>query len=115
MAAQRYFLSIDDLAKARGQIDALSFHGESPQAFAAALQAALRDPSLFQSWRALQPDPDAVDESLGATDANATVSASKHDLRTDIEATTSLPHSVLRHRLNLLVGKSWSLRDVAAG
>src|SRR5277367_6519861 len=94
MAAQRYFLSIDDLAKARGQIDALSFHGESPQAFGAALQAALRDPSLFQSWRALQPDPDAVDESLGATDANATVNASQHDLRTDIVATTSLPHSV---------------------
>src|SRR5215475_5726255 len=112
---QRYFLSIDDLAKARGAQAELSFQGDSPEALAAALQAALREPALFERWRALQDDPDAVDPSLGATDPAATVSARQHDLRTDVIATTRLPHAVLKHRLSLLVGRHWQLRDVAAG
>ena len=112
---QRFFLGIDDLARARGPIGELSFHGDSPESFAAALQAALRDSSLFERWRALQPDPDAVDPALGATDAVATVSAQQSDLHIDALVTTRLPHAILRHRLNLLAGSHWTLRDVKAG
>jgi len=113
MSTQRYYLSIDDLAKARGQINDLSFQGSSPDSFAALLQAALREPTLWERWRMMQPDPDAIDPALGASDANATVSASQSDLHTDVVVTTSLPHAIIKHRLGLLVGAHWSLHDVS--
>lgn len=112
--AQRYYLSIDDLAHARGTSAELSFRDESPEAFAAALLAALREPALWQRWLAMQPDPDAVDPALGATDPGATVRVEPKDLRTDVAVTTTLPHAILRHRLNLLIGAHWTLRDVKA-
>ena len=34
------------------------------------------------------------------------------DLHTDLELTTSLPMSVVRHRLELLIGSAWQLRDL---
>ncbi len=114
MRPQRYYLSIGDLARARGEHAELSFHGASPEAFASALQAALRSPELWQRWKALQPDPDAVDPSLGASDAAATVSARQADLHTEIQVVTVLPHAILKHRLNLLAGQVWQLHDVAA-
>ncbi|MGH8042673.1 MAG: hypothetical protein ACREPN_11575 [Rudaea sp.] len=114
MSAQRYYLSIDDLTRARGEFDELSFHGNSPDSFAVLLQSALREPTLWRRWRAMQPDPDAVDPALGASDPQATVSAAQSDMHTDIVVTTSLPHAVLKHRLTLLVGAHWSLRDVKA-
>jgi len=109
---QRFFIGIDDLARARGANAELSFHGDSAGGFAAALQAALCEPALFERWRNLQPDPDAVDPGLGATDAAATVSAKQQDLHIDVTVATRLPHAILRHRLNLLVGTHWTLRDV---
>lgn len=112
--AQRFYLGIDDLQHARGTIASLSFSDESPDSLASALQAALREPDLFQRWLALQPDPDAVDPALGATDATATVTAAQSNLRTDVVVTTRLPHAIVRHRLNLLIGAHWTLRDVKA-
>jgi len=112
MSNQRYYLSIDNLAQARGNISELSWQGNSPDGLAAALQSALREPSLFARWRALQPDPDAVDPSLGASDPNATVTAVQSNLHTDVTVTTSLPHAILKHRLGLLIGAHWSLHDV---
>ena len=109
---QRFYLSIDDLARARGPDPSLAFAGDAPETFAAALEHALRTPDLFERWRALQEDPDAVDPGLGATDPAATVSARQNDLRADVVVTTRLPHAVLRHRLNLLAGTHWTLRDV---
>jgi len=113
-ASQRYYFSIDDIAHARGNIDALSFQGGSPEHFAAALQAALREPTLWSRWRAMQPDPDAVDEALGASDPQAQVTARQSDLHCDAEVVTSLPHAIIKHRLTLLVGNHWRLRDVKA-
>jgi len=110
--AQRYYLGIDDLPRARGSNEQLAFQGDSPEALASELQAALRTPVLFERWRALQDDPDAIDPSLGATDPSATVSAKQSDLHVDVIATTRLPHSILKHRLSLLVGPHWTLRDV---
>ena len=102
------------LPRARGPVGELSFTGESPDAFAAQLQSALREPSLFQKWKALQPDPDAIDDSLGSNDPTATVVAKQNDLRTDVTVTTTLSHGIIKHRVTLLVGKNWTLRDVTA-
>lgn len=112
--AQRYYLTIADLATARGPDPDLSFQGSSPQAFADALQEALRKPILFDRWKARQPDPDDVDASLAPVDPDAKVMAKLRDLHTDVEVATTLPHSVLRHRLFILIGPHWQLHDVAA-
>jgi len=112
--AQRYYLTIADLATARGPDPDLAFHGSSPQAFAEALQQALRQTVLFQRWKARQPDPDEVDNSLAPADPDATVTAEQDDLHTDVQVVTSLPHAILRHRLFILIGPNWQLRDVRA-
>ena len=114
MARNRYYLSIADLAHARGADERFRYDGAGPNDFAAALQQALRTDDLFQRWRAAQPDPDAVDGSLGTTDPGAEVTAKVADLHTDVELTTSLPMSVVRHRLYLLIGSAWQLHDVRA-
>lgn len=107
-----YYMQIKDLAHARGPEPALSYDGAGPNDLAAALQEALRSPLLFQRWRALQPDPDSVDERLGVTDQLAAVSARVADLNTDLDVITDLPMSIVRQRLNWLVGSCWQLHDV---
>jgi hypothetical protein len=107
-----YYLQINDLAHARGAQAELSYDGAGPNDFAAALQEALRSPLLFQRWRALQPEPDEVDERLGVTDQLAKVSAKLVDLHTEVEVITDLPMSILRQRLNWLIGANWQLHDV---
>ena len=112
--ATRYYLSLPDPQRARGAEPALSFSAHGADEFAAQLQEALRDDALFARWRDAQEDPDAIDEALGATDPAATVTGDQRDLRIDLVATTSIPGSVLRHRLRLLAGDGWQLRDVTA-
>ena len=116
MAANRqsFLFVIPDLAQARGKIDSLSFSGTSAESFAGELQAALREPGLWERWRAMQPDPDAVDPALGASDSQATVTARQADLHCDATVTSVLPHAVIKHRLGLLIGSHWTLRDVHA-
>lgn len=117
MAAQHYYLHVDDFSRARGADSALSFEGSTAPAFAAALQSALRQPALFERWRSGRPDPDAVDPALGALDANAQVTATLAESGAggDIKVSTALPYAVLKHRLNLLIGSKWTLGDVNAG
>jgi hypothetical protein len=114
MARNLYYLSIADIAHARGDDPRFSWDRASPDDFAATLQQALRDDDLFRRWRAAQPDPDAVDASLGATDAAAQVSANVVDLHTEVDLLADLPMSVIRHRLYLLIGSAWQLRDLRA-
>lgn len=114
MARNHYYLSIADLTHARGADPRFAWDGAGPNDFAAALQQTLHGDDLFQRWRAAQPDPDAVDGSLGATDPAAQVHAQVADLRTDVDLITDLPMSVLRHRLYLLIGSAWQLRDLRA-
>jgi hypothetical protein len=76
------------------------------------LQAALREPILWQRWKTMQPDPDAVDPALGASDPQSSVTAQQVDLHCDVQVTTALPYTLLKHRLCLLIGTHWSLRDV---
>ena len=111
----RYYLRLPDPAKARGSDVELSFHSEGAEGFAAEFESALREPGLFERWRARQEDPDAVDPSLGVVDPDATVSGAQRDLVIELVATTSLPGSVFKHRLRLLAGSGWELRDVTAG
>jgi hypothetical protein len=55
-----------------------------------------------------------VDGSLGVVDPAAQVTAQVSDLRTDVDLITDLPMSVVRHRLYLLIGAAWQLRDLRA-
>ena len=112
--ATRYYLTLPDPQRARGSDAAFAFSAHGADEFAAQLQAALRSDALFQRWRAAQEDPDAVDAALGASDPQASVSGSQRDLRIDLIVTTSLPGSVFKHRLRLLAGSGWELRDVTA-
>ena len=109
-----YYFSIDELKSARGENAELAFNGHSPEALAEILQKALRDPDLWERWRATQPEPDEIDPSTGATDPNAVVTAEQSDLHTDVEVLTTLPHAIIKHRLTLLVGRNWKLHDVCA-
>ncbi len=111
----RYYLRLPDPAKARGSDVTLAFRSEGAEGLAGELQQALRSGELFEKWRSRQEDPDAVDDSLGATDPAATVTGEQDDLSIDLVATTSLPGSVFKHRLRLLAGNGWQLRDVRAG
>jgi hypothetical protein len=107
-----YYLRINDLAHARGAQPELTYDGAGPNDFAAAFQEALRSPMLFQRWRAMQPDPDEVDERLGVTDQLAKVMAKAVDLHSEVDVITDLPMSIVRQRLNWLIGANWQLHDV---
>ena len=112
--ATRYYISLPDPARARGNDPDLAFRAQGAEAFASELQDALRGDALFERWRARQEDPDAVDPALGATDAGATVSGKQDDLQVALVVTTVVPSSVLRQRLGLLAGSGWQLRDVTS-
>ncbi|GAB3344441.1 hypothetical protein GCM10027359_26970 [Marilutibacter aestuarii] len=112
MMPTRYYLSLPDGRLARGDEPSLSFSANGGEAFAAQLQDALRTDALFERWRALQDEPDEVDMSLGVVDPAATVEGQQDDLHIDLVATTSLPGTIVRHRMRLLAGSHWQLRDV---
>lgn len=114
MSVQRFLFIIDDLPNARGESSDLSFGGVSAGSFAEVLQQALREPALWLRWRALQPDPDAVDPALAATDPQARVIAQQADVHVSVEVQSTLPHAVIQHRMTLLIGKHWELRSVSA-
>ena len=112
--ATRYYISLPDPARARGNDPDLAFHSQGAEGFASELQDALRGDALFQRWRARQDDPDAVDPALGATDPGASVQGSQHDLHVELVVTTSIPGNLLKQRLRWLAGSHWELRDVTA-
>ncbi|QSX78969.1 hypothetical protein [Agrilutibacter solisilvae] len=110
----RYYLSLRDPERARGSDPSLAFSAHGADEFAAQLQDALRTTALFERWRAKQDDPDAVDPALGATDPQTTVTGAQDDLHVDLVVTSSIPGSVLKHRLRLLAGSGWELSDVTS-
>jgi hypothetical protein len=61
----------------------------------------------------MQPDPDAVDPAMGVSDPAAVVEAHQSDVHVSVEVRSSLPHAIIKHRLTLLIGKHWTLRDVS--
>lgn len=112
--ATRYYLRLPDGARARGGDPHLAFTAQGADGFAEQLQAALQGTALFERWRARQADPDEIDPALGATDPNAHVTGRQRDLAIDLVAVTSLPGDIVKHRLRLLAGSAWELRDVTA-
>ena len=112
--AQRFFITIENLSAARGDSSELSFDGGSPEHLASVFQTVLREPVFWQRWRSVQDDPDEVDPGTGATDPTATVTASLESLRSEMIVTTTLTHAIVKHRLDLLIGRNWKLRDVSS-
>ena len=115
--ATRYFIRLPDPAQARGSDPALAFTAHGADSFAEELESALRSDALYERWKTRQPrdddeDNDEGDDPLAATDAGATVSGEQSDLAIDLVVTTSLSGHVLKHRLRLLAGSHWELRDV---
>lgn len=108
----RYYLRIADLTSAHGDDDRFAWRGQSPQDLAASIEQTLRDPAFAERWRVLQPEPDEVDASWTGTDVGARVSSEDRAQQVDLIVTTTLPHRILAHRLNLLIGAHWTLRDV---
>ena len=113
--AIRYYISLPEPTRARGGDAALAFSAHGAEEFAAQLQDALRTSALFERWRTSQEDPEGVDPFYGATDADATVQGRQEDLRVSLIVTTTIPGDVLKHRLRLLAGSGWELREVTAG
>ena len=112
--ATRYFIAIPDPAAARDS-GGLAFTAHGAEGFARDLQEALRGDQLFERWRATQDEPDEVDPLLGATDPAATVEGVQREKRIELVANTSLRGDVFKHRMRLLAGTAWELRDVRAG
>ena len=112
--ATRYHLRLPDPARARGPVPSLSFHSQGAEGFAQELQDALRSPALFERWRDLQDDPDGVEPTLGVSDPTAVVTGEQDDLSVRLQATTVLPGEVFKHRLRMLAGSHWELRDVTS-
>lgn len=110
--AVTYSISLPDPKLARGPEPALSFTAHGADTFAEQLQHALADPAWYDQWLALQPDPDQVDPSMGFIDPEAKVTGKQHDLRIELVAVTTIPGDILRHRMHLLAGSHWELRNV---
>ena len=107
----RYMIRLPEPGRARASGE-FAFRSQGADGLAQELQDALRGDGLFQRWRATQEDPDAVDPALGATDPSAVVEGTQHDLHIDLVATSSIPGAVFKHRMRLLAGSAWELRDV---
>ena len=108
----RYHITLPDPSKARGADPALSFAANGADGFAEELQRALADPAWIGRWHQQQEDPDEVEEAVLATDPAARVTGAQRDLKIDLTAVTALPGTLLRHRMGLLAGNDWQLRDV---
>jgi hypothetical protein len=112
--ATRFLLRLPNPAIARGSDPEFSFHSEGAAGLAEELQRALREPAWFERWRSRQDDPDAIDPAMGVVDPQARVTGEQHDLGIELVVVTSLPGVVFKHRLRLLAGSHWELRDVRA-
>ena len=110
--AVRYYIRLPDPTLARGTEPDLSFRSGGAEGFAEELQEALRSNALFHQWKAMQEDPDEVDDDLGVVDPDATVTGKQVDLKVELVATTSIPSGVFKQRLRWLAGSHWELADV---
>lgn len=108
----QYHIRLPDPARARGDDPALSFTAHGADGFAEQLREALTTNTLFERWRARQPEPDEVDPALGEVDPAAEVEGEQADLAILLRIRTRLGSSVLRQRLRWLAGSNWELRDV---
>lgn len=114
--ALRYYITLPDPARARGEDAALAFTAHGADAFAQQLGEALREDGLFKRWvdarevDESEDDPEAAE--FAGTDPGARVEGRDKSGQVELIVTTALPGNVLRHRLRLLAGTGWQLRDV---
>ena len=111
--ASRFYLTIPDTQKL-GEAGPLAFRSRGAEGIAEELEAALRTDALFKRWAAGQDDPEDIDSKLSGVDPAATVTGEQKDLHVDLVATTTLNGDALRHRLRLLAGGFWQLKDVTS-
>ena len=111
--ASRFYLTIPDTQKL-AEAGPLAFRSRGAEGLAEELEAALRTDGLFKRWAAGQNDPDDIDPKLSGVDPTATGTGEQKDLHVDLVATTSLNGDALRHRLRLLAGGFWQLKDVTS-
>jgi len=108
----QYSISLPVPEIARGNDPELSFKSHGASGFAEELQDALRSTTLFEKWRAKQPDPDAVESQWGDIDPEAAVTGEQKDLRVNLTVITKIKSDVFKQRLRLLAGNHWEMRDV---
>ncbi len=108
----QYYIRVDDLANAHGSDQRFAWMGQSPQNLAQTLERALRDAGYINQWRDAQAEPDEVSAGLLAVDAHARVTIEERAQRVEMQIVTLLPHKLLAHRMNLLIGAHWTLGDV---
>ena len=111
----RYYITLPDASRARGTDARFAFTAVGAEGIAEQLEDALRSDRLFERWRATQDEPDEVDPLLAATDPSASVEGVQREERVELVATTALRGDVFKHRMRLLAGNAWELRDVRAG
>jgi len=108
----RYHLHLPTSDAVRGVDRQFAFRSVGAPGLADELQAALRSDLLFERWRVNQPDPDNVDSQLGVVDETATVRGEARNLGVDLIVDTTLDGKTLSHRMRLLAGQQWQMRDV---
>lgn len=106
-----YDIRLPDTSKI-DQAGTYAMTSRGPEGIAAELQDALRGTALFERWRLDQEEPDEVDPAWGTVDPEATVTGRQRNLGVDLVVETTIPGDVLRHRLGLLAGNAWELRNV---
>ncbi|MGY0633714.1 hypothetical protein [Luteimonas sp. A478] len=106
-----YDIRIPDTSRL-DQAGQFALDSRGPEGIATELQDALRGTALFERWRQTQEEPDEVDPALGVVDPQTTVKGRQRNLGVDLVVETTIPGDLLRHRLSLLAGKAWELRDV---
>ena len=110
----KFFISLPNPELARGNNPELSFSAHGAEALAEQLQNALSNPAYSQAWLSSLHEDDAehIDAQLLAIDADAKVSGAQKDLGIDLIVDTKLNGSAFKHRLRLLAGSHWLLKDV---
>ena len=106
-----YDIRLPDTSKL-GQAGQFALAARGPEGIAEELQDALRGTALFERWRQTQEEPDEVDPAMGVVDPQATVSGRQRNLGVDLVVETTMPGEIMRHRLGLLAGGAWELRNV---
>ena len=105
MPAQ-YHISLPDPSKARGNDPDLSFHSQGTAGFAEELQDALRSGTLFERWKAKQPDPDAVEPQWGVPPADSRPSPTTGANPPQFSQTPSMAPPVTRRSVPTAIPKT---------
>ncbi len=110
----KFYITLPDPGRARGELPALSFSAHGAEALAEQLRHALADRAYSQAWLATLDEDAAehVDPALLAVDAAATVTGVQRDLAIELVADTRINGTAFKHRMRLLAGAQWQLRDV---